>query len=122
MREIPKYNYNIELLKSQIENDKLLNSVNKNKRIIEIFGYKFNYYIFYKTYQNLKGLINMFKVKLPNDLIYQIILKIKNIFEIIEKQNIFYDLNTENILYDDTININIYLDLDLYMHKSKFLF
>ena len=122
IREIPKYNYNIEILKTQIENDKLMNSLNKNKRNIEIFEHKFKYYISYNIYQNLKSLIDKFKAKLPNDLIYQIIVKIKNIIEITEKQNILYDFNSENILYNDTIDVNIYLDVDLYILKSNFFY
>jgi len=122
IREIPKYNYNIKTLKSQIENDKILNSINKTSRSIEFFDYKFNYYIANKEYECLKYLINKFKVKLPNDLIYQIILKIKNLLEIFEKNKIFYDLDSENILYENTRNINIYLDVDLYFLKSNFYY
>ena len=122
IREIPKYNYNIDILKSQIENDKLLNSINKKERNIEIFEYKFNYYIANKSYENLKELIDKFIVKLPNDLIYQIILTIKNILEIFEKNNIFYNIDSENIVYDDPRNINIYIDVDLYILKSYFYY
>ena len=75
-----------------------------------------------KHNKNLKNLIDKFKVKLPNDLIYQIILKMKNIFEIFENNKIFYDLDSENILYDDTISINIYLDVDLYIIQSNFYY
>ena len=122
IREIPKYNYNIKILEFYLENDKKLNSINQNKRNIEIFEYKFNYYIANKHNENLKNLIDKFKVKLPNDLIYQIILKMKNIFEIFENNKIFYDLDSENILYNDTKNINIYLDVDLYILQSNFYY
>ena len=122
IREIPKYNYNIKTLESQIENDKLLNSINKTPRNIEFFEYKFNYYIVNKEYECLKYLISKFKVKLPNDLIYQIILKIKNLLEIFENNKIFYDLDSENILFENTKNINIYLDVDIYILKSNFYY
>ena len=59
---------------------------------------------------------------MPNDLIYQIILKIKNLLEIFEKNKIFYDLDSENILYENTRNINIYLDVDIYLLKSNFYY
>ena len=91
IREISKYDYNMKILKSQLEKDRLLTSINKKSRRYEIFEYKFNYYIVYENDENFKELIDKFKVKLPNDLIYQIIKKMKNIFEIFETNKIFYD-------------------------------
>ena len=122
IREISKYDYNMKILKSQLEKDRLLTSINKKSRRYEIFEYKFNYYIVYENDENFKELIDKFKVKLPNDLIYQIIKKMKNIFEIFETNKIFYDLDSENIVYKDTKDINIYLDVDLYIHRSNYYY
>jgi len=122
IREIQKYDYNMDIFKMQLEKDKLLNSINNKQRNIEIFDYKFNLYIVYDNQENLQNLIDKFKVKLPNDLIYQIINKMKNIFEFFENNKIFYDLYSENIVYEDTKFINIYLDIDLYLLKSNYYY
>ena len=122
IREIPKYDYNIDNFKLELEKDKLLNSINRYQRNVEIFDYKFNYYIVYDNYESLQDLIDKFKVKLPNDLIYQFIIKMKNIFEFFENNKIFYDLNSENLVYKETRFINIYLDIDLYLFKSNYYY
>ena len=49
IREISKYDYDIQTINLQIKNDRLLNSINKTERILEIFEYKFKYYIFYEV-------------------------------------------------------------------------
>ena len=122
IREIPIYDYNIDNLKSQIEKDKLINSFNKNERNIEFFEYKYNYYIIYEKYENLQELINKYKSKLPNDIIYRVILQMKNIFEFCENSKIFYDFTSENIVYEEPSNIKIYLDFGLYINKSNYYY
>ena len=53
---------------------------------------------------------------------YQIILKMKILLNIFENDKIFYDLIFENIFYENTRNINICLDVDIFIWIINFIF
>ena len=127
IREIPKYKYNIELIKKYFEIYKLLISEIKFETIFELFYYKDNFYIVVEIFKrNLKNFIDEFKVKLPNELIYQIIIIFYNIIKFFdEKKLIFNFLNPKNFLYNEKrenknfiLNFNYFLDKCLYVFKE----
>ena len=124
IKEIPKYKYNIELIKKYLEIYKLLISEIKFETFIELFDYKDNYYIVVENYnESLKKFIDKFKVKLPNELIYQIIIIFYNIIKYFdEKKLIFNFLNPENFLYNEKKleNINIILNFNYFLNKCLF--
>ena len=127
IKEISKYKYNIKLIKKYLEIYKLLISEIKFEIFIELFNYEDNYFIVIENYKkNLKNLIDEFKVKLPNELIYKIIIIFYNIIKFFDyKKLILNFLNPENFLYDENsldkkfiLNFNYFLDKCLFDYKE----
>ena len=125
IREIPKYKYNIELIKKYFEIYKLLISEIKFETIFELFYYKDNFYIVVEIFKrNLKNFIDELKVKLPNELIYQIIIIFYNIIKLFDDKKLILNfLNPENFLYnDDFRSKNFILNFKYFLNKCRFDF